>query len=207
MSTTPKYKRIIITAFGETKPLRDWVKDPRCMVREVTLRNRIRAGVQPEDAFVDPPSDGRRGYKPYRSLYAFGETKLLKDWLSDDRCVVTDMVLRSRLASGWAVEDALSRGSGSRLVPADRKRAFIDWSSQPVEVASTFGAQPVQTRALIIMRGLLSLGLLPDTVRFCPGCSELKPSSCFGRDVSRKSGAEYYCRTCSSARRKLRRVQ
>jgi len=49
-----------VTAWGETKLLHDWEKDPRCAVRRGTIRNRLRAGDTPEAAI----SDGHRKTGP-----------------------------------------------------------------------------------------------------------------------------------------------
>jgi hypothetical protein len=54
-----------ITAFGETKVLNDWVKDPRCRIGLDGLRRRIQGGWNPEDALSTPqqpthPKDRRR---------------------------------------------------------------------------------------------------------------------------------------------------
>lgn len=54
-------------------------------------------------------------------ITAFGETKILADWLTDSRCKVpvTGTIVK-RLATGWTPEDAISLPSRSR--PA-KKRA------------------------------------------------------------------------------------
>jgi len=43
-----------LTAFGETKTISDWVKDPRCKVRHDTLAARIKYGYEPETAIITP---------------------------------------------------------------------------------------------------------------------------------------------------------
>jgi hypothetical protein len=44
-----------LDAFGESKTLRAWVEDPRCVVGLSTLGKRIKAGMEPELALVTPP--------------------------------------------------------------------------------------------------------------------------------------------------------
>lgn len=43
---------INITAFNETKCLNEWFKDDRCCVTATTIRNRMKAGMQPEKAIT-----------------------------------------------------------------------------------------------------------------------------------------------------------
>jgi len=43
-----------VDAFGESKTLRAWVDDPRCVVGLSTLAKRIRAGTEPELALLTP---------------------------------------------------------------------------------------------------------------------------------------------------------
>lgn len=43
-----------VTAFGETKLLLEWLKDPRCSIKESTLRQRLVRGSSPENAITRP---------------------------------------------------------------------------------------------------------------------------------------------------------
>jgi hypothetical protein len=45
----------MLTAFGETKSLPDWVDDPRCSVRASTIRTRLYSGEPVESAISRPP--------------------------------------------------------------------------------------------------------------------------------------------------------
>lgn len=49
-----------ITAFGEIKLQKDWAKDPRCAVTEVSLSRRLRDGRDPEWAISAPPRSNIR---------------------------------------------------------------------------------------------------------------------------------------------------
>ena len=96
-----------ILAWGETKSLSGWAQDDRCAVSRNTLKRRLSAGMLPELAISSPAAN-----KPeFGVLYeAWGERKLLADWLRDDRCVVSNRsTLQARLDSGWALETALSK--------------------------------------------------------------------------------------------------
>ena len=44
----------LVTAFGETRNLMDWVADPRCTVSDAGVRRRLRAGWSPERAIMQP---------------------------------------------------------------------------------------------------------------------------------------------------------
>lgn len=43
-----------LTAFGVTKPISDWIKDPLCKVDEPTLRRRLTTGMPPEWCLTQP---------------------------------------------------------------------------------------------------------------------------------------------------------
>jgi hypothetical protein len=49
-----------VTAFGETKPFYEWCEDDRCVVFRDTLKWRIRAGWDPEDAITQPSERKRK---------------------------------------------------------------------------------------------------------------------------------------------------
>ncbi len=92
-------------AFGETKTLMEWARDPRCVVDATTLRWRLRDNWAPERAITQPPSHPRRP----RLHTAFGETKTLTEWAQDPRCQTTHNALSLRIAKGWPVEEAITR--------------------------------------------------------------------------------------------------
>lgn len=47
-----KRNTVRVTAWGETKPLMDWLDDPRCLVSESTLRSRVERGWSGEEAMT-----------------------------------------------------------------------------------------------------------------------------------------------------------
>jgi hypothetical protein len=53
-----KRNSLKVTAFGETKVVSEWAKDPRCLVRWRCLYKRIHDGWPPEQAIIRPPSPG-----------------------------------------------------------------------------------------------------------------------------------------------------
>jgi hypothetical protein len=122
-------RNINITAFGETKCLFDWAKDPRCKVTCWGLRNRIARGKwkgREEEAITSPPTERllvQRNRVNTIQLTAFGETKCMTEWLEDARCVVKIDSLRDRLKKGMDTETALTKKPHS--VPSNRKPVII----------------------------------------------------------------------------------
>jgi hypothetical protein len=96
-----RYHRLL-TAFGETKMIAEWVEDDRCQVSLSTLQGRVRKGWHDEDAISKPSCDQRR------FLTAFGETKSLVEWTKDERCRTNRAALQERLNMGWEDERAIS---------------------------------------------------------------------------------------------------
>lgn len=97
---------ILLTAFGETKDIASWEKDPRCKVGRQNLYNRVvKCRWEHERAITTQPNP-RGGLQPRRHQ-AFGEYKTLWGWANDPRCAVTETALRRRLAAGFTLEEAM----------------------------------------------------------------------------------------------------
>jgi hypothetical protein len=98
---------VLVTAFGETRGMTAWARDPRCVVSATTLSQRLRAGRRPEEALTEPP---RIRLRPAgrRFITAFGETRSLARWARDRRCRVTTTGLRLRLDRGVPPERAIA---------------------------------------------------------------------------------------------------
>lgn len=110
MQVQARNKRVpchILTAYGETKLEVEWVADSRCVVKQSTLRERIRLGWDPEKAITEPL--GTRPHMSRATLTAYGETKTLGQWVSDPRCQVGYEALRGRVRRGVLGEGALSK--------------------------------------------------------------------------------------------------
>lgn len=103
------------TAFGETKCLFDWGKDPRCVLSVWGLRNRMDRGKWTgsfEEALTTPLEDRKkvqRNNKRAKMYTAWGETKCMAAWLEDKRCLVKIDSFRDRIAKGWSAKDAMSK--------------------------------------------------------------------------------------------------
>jgi hypothetical protein len=117
-----------ITAWGETKCQADWMQDTRVVFSIVCALKRVDSGWSIEDALSTPqgclPGTSTRirpiykyvssscyikRHNPKYDATAFGETKRIKEWAEDPRCVVSREVLRDRLARGILSEDAITR--------------------------------------------------------------------------------------------------
>jgi hypothetical protein len=81
----PMLKEVLLTAWGETKSITDWARDPRCKVGRTGLQRRLQHGEKLEGALLDRPVSGnpRHGI----TVTAWGETKSLPEWIRDPRCV------------------------------------------------------------------------------------------------------------------------
>jgi len=90
-----------MSAFGETKTFKEWSRDPRCEVGLAGLRKRVQRGL-PMEIALSKPKTGER----FLSIQAFGETKSLREWYTDERCQVCLSTLRFRLDRGESLEDA-----------------------------------------------------------------------------------------------------
>jgi hypothetical protein len=145
----------VITAFGETKTAKEWEVDPRCSVSAKKILDRIERGVYPEDAISfavvvrrrrnkAASSSGPRNVgggrkqrdtlaRPYgRQLTAFGETKLLIEWLDDPRVSATPRMIQHRLKQGWNAEDALTaaawKGDRALVCAFGQTRSITHWA-------------------------------------------------------------------------------
>jgi hypothetical protein len=103
-----KGNRTYLTAFGETKGITEWTRDPRCVVKDVTtLSSRVRnAGMDDHTAITLPI--GANLPTPLKLTYQ-GETKTLAEWVKDPRCTVKiTSTLQSRIQKGWSDEKVLT---------------------------------------------------------------------------------------------------
>lgn len=91
-----------LTAFGETKTLGEWCKDKRCNVTCHVLKKRINSGENHETAISTPAK-----ISSHWILHAFNESKSLREWIKDSRCVVSREILSLRIKTGWNHELAI----------------------------------------------------------------------------------------------------
>jgi len=58
--------------------------------------------------------ENRRNSRSVRKITAWGETKLMIEWIADPRCKVKYQTIWDRIHVGWTPEDAISLPVGSR---------------------------------------------------------------------------------------------
>jgi hypothetical protein len=95
-----------LTAFGETKTLLDWTRDPRCSVTLATLLKRTREQWNSEEALTAPSNSPADRWKT--PIYAFGEPKTLREWEQDERAKALAPLILKRLRQGWSPEEAIA---------------------------------------------------------------------------------------------------
>ena len=119
-----------VLAFGESKSLREWLEDERCVVPFETLKHRIKKGWEPEFAMTSPPA-----VRSLAPIQAFGEVKTLAEWADDYRCAVAAQTIGYRLSKGWAPEEAISTPAGrpySKQIEAfGESKTIAEWSRDP----------------------------------------------------------------------------
>ena len=95
-----------IIAFGETKTMKEWASDMRCVCDYSTLNFRLKAGWPPEIAITsehrsDPLLRRRDRHRKNAVMVSIGnEIRPLMDWVDDPRCACKEMAFRYRIAKG-----------------------------------------------------------------------------------------------------------
>jgi len=91
-----------IEAWGETKAFHEWLEDPRVIVSETALAERLCRNWPFEKAATTPSNIGH-------PLVAFGEIKSITEWARDDRCpfFVPYQILHCA-KRGWSVEEIMT---------------------------------------------------------------------------------------------------
>lgn len=106
-----------VSAFGETKSIMAWSRDPRCATSGRNLYNRIRdLGWDAEKAITTPD-------KEFNTVLvtAFGETKSISEWSRDSRCKTTYAGLKKRICKmGLPAEFAITTPSQPRFALTNR---------------------------------------------------------------------------------------
>jgi|GEM_PF-6509902 len=93
-----------VTAFSETKSIRDWVADPRSNGNAAVIRRRISEGWE-EEAAVATPAEGPSKQARRVRLY---HGKSIPEWLIDPRCTVSRFTLERNLRAHMPIEEALT---------------------------------------------------------------------------------------------------
>ena len=169
----------LLTAFGESRPLDDWLRDPRCVVSLMTLRQRLAWGMTPEDALS-------RHAVNTQLLTAFGEAKTLRDWLRDPRCVVVELTLRKRLARSMTPEKALTLPplpvNTPLLTAFGEAKPLAHWSRDPRCIVSEPTLRLRLAQGMTLEEALTRPRRLPANTQFLTAFGETKPFTQWLRD-------------------------
>lgn len=133
ISRPSQNQRLLVTAFGDTRPAKAWIRDDRCVVPYSTLLFRLHAGeMTPEQAMTTPPRGGSGTTMP-RLVTAWGETRTCGQWSKDRRCTVRRQVIYQRVRKGWTAEDAISlplrtRNASTRYTVFGETKTLREWA-------------------------------------------------------------------------------
>lgn len=117
-------RRRLIEAFGDSKILRDWSTDARCVVSYATARTRLRKGWSPEAALSTPPlvkSSGgrqRRKARPERAERTVNSTAKL-----------TAEQVREVFLNRWETQAAAAERLGVRPLTIGNIRRSKTWTN------------------------------------------------------------------------------
>jgi len=98
------------SAFGESKSIKDWILDSRCLVSESTVRLRVTAGWDFTDAITNRTREYKTPLRAHPSVpryAAFGVSRTLSEWARSPLSIVARSTLRNRVGAGWSMEKAL----------------------------------------------------------------------------------------------------
>jgi hypothetical protein len=161
-----------ITAFGEVKSQNAWARDPRCVVKPMTLAQRLARGLSPEVAITTPIA---RYHVHARLITAFDESKPLKHWARDARCRVGLKLLTDRLNAGWEPERALATPAehiepNTRWVTAfGERKSCMKWLKDPRCVVSNK-----------VLRARLNEGMPPEEALTSLAAQQTRAVTAFG---------------------------
>jgi hypothetical protein len=67
-----------------------------------------KSGYTPANCRFVTTKNQARNRTTNRILCAFGEKKIVRDWINDDRCIVVESTFQDRVRRNWDIEKALS---------------------------------------------------------------------------------------------------
>ena len=118
-----------VTAFGVTKTIAEWARDPRGMAWEGVIRARLEEGWTSGRAVGLP----MRGCDLER-ISAWGERRTLREWADDARAGVHMENIRDRLDDGWLAEDAIGLPPQKKVWEIEafgETKNLTEWSKDP----------------------------------------------------------------------------
>jgi hypothetical protein len=125
-----------ITAFGESKALSSWARDPRCLVKKEALRTRLALGWDPEDAIT------RAKHDQPTLQFTYGERTLsLRGWVEQSGIKYHTLYARIR-TQGLSLEEALAKGPDGEhfrqpVTAFGETKPIYRWGVDPRANAST----------------------------------------------------------------------
>lgn len=125
VSALNRRNNVLLTAWGESKPVAAWATDKRCVVTEGTLRKRLKLGWDPETAISCPSNSRPRGPRP-RAAYCINGHPLSGDNLKVD-------------GQGYSVCIECSRDRNRRYKARQKKETFAT-TSPPSSAPSSSSA-------------------------------------------------------------------
>jgi hypothetical protein len=90
------------------EPFRDWARSSGYEEGLTIDRVETAEGYRPDNCRWATHVEQARNTRRNRHITAFGEAKLLEDWVFDSRCIVGRGTLYSRLKSGWEAGEAMT---------------------------------------------------------------------------------------------------
>ena len=134
-----------VTAWGETKGILAWERDPRCKVCAQTLKQRLVRTTRvwsPEEAISTPAKKGLKivemRIENAMRPEIYGETKTIDEWLHDPRCEANPLWFRELLHRGVPPELALVgvcppefQRRAKAITAWGETKSAVDWSKDP----------------------------------------------------------------------------
>ncbi|WP_094025691.1 hypothetical protein [Nocardia cerradoensis] len=139
--------RLPVTAFGETKPMYMWGVDARANCVTTTLRRRLLAGWEPEQAITSEP-DNRNTLGTGAPVSAFGDRMGLEDWAR--RTHIPAPVLRQRMDNHDLTLEQTLRSFGWTPLPTHQdttKADLLEVSADELRTGDTIAAVIADTHS------------------------------------------------------------
>lgn len=104
----------IASEWGDFEVFRDWALANGYRDDLTIERIEVNGDYEPSNCTFVPNEQQVLNRRITKVLAAFGETKLLVEWVEDPRCAVSRDTLYRRIQRGWADEAAITTPSGAQ---------------------------------------------------------------------------------------------
>lgn len=142
---------VFVSAFGETKHLKDWSRDERCKCKYRVLVKRICNRNWPAEKAICTPE------RTSKTIAAFGEEKTLKEWSLDDRCKCSLAALARRIKKQQDTIESLEAPmrAPKTFVAFGEEKTLKEWGSDArCKCSQQLLSQRVSSRKWDIERAL-----------------------------------------------------